>query len=112
MTRDLLIERWNPSETKTIKIMNVIFYCWKNDKDQFHREGDQPAIIRDNGSQEWYTNGKLHRKNDKPAIIFSNGEMQWYKNGKAHRDDDRPAVIRANGGKEWWRNGEFVKRFG
>jgi hypothetical protein len=46
-----------------------------------HRENDLPAIIRWNGTQEWYKNGKLHRDGDLPAIIGANRFQAWYKNG-------------------------------
>src|SRR5271154_5749825 len=38
-----------------------------------HRDNDQPAIIRRDGTKEWYYNGQHHRDNDQPAIIYHNG---------------------------------------
>jgi predicted lipoprotein with Yx(FWY)xxD motif len=43
--------------------------------------GDKPAAIHANGTQEWWMNGQLHRDGDKPAIIAPDGTMQWCKNG-------------------------------
>ena len=37
--------------------------------------------VHDNGTKEWYLNGKLHRE-DGPAIEFVNGGLMWYLNGK------------------------------
>src|SRR4029079_276154 len=73
-------------------------------KGEHHREGDQPAIIRSNGSKEWYQYGKRHREKG-PAIIWYCGSQQWYKNGEKHRDNDQPAVIWADGSKHWYQNG-------
>jgi len=69
-----------------------------------------PAIIRANGEQEWYRNGRLHRENG-PAVIYNSGTQIWYQNGKLHREDgpavEAPAVIRADGSQEWWLNGKL-----
>ena len=48
-----------------------------------HRENDQPAIIHENGTQEWYFNGQRHRIN-KPAVVFPDGKEEWYCNGVLH----------------------------
>ena len=37
--------------------------------EKYHREGDKSAIIKADGAQFWYKNGKCHRAGDKPAII-------------------------------------------
>jgi len=78
---------------------------WRADG-KLHRDGDLPAVERDNGDKEWWKNGVLHRDGDKPALEFSDGGKQWCKNDELHRDNDLPAVIRANGEKEWWKNGQ------
>ena len=41
---------------------------------------------------EWYRNGELHRDDDNPAVVRANGTKYWGKNGKLHRDDDKPAI--------------------
>jgi hypothetical protein len=85
---------------------NVIF-C--NEKSQWHRDNDLPAIIWSDGSQFWYVNGEIHRDNDLPAIIYANGHKEWWVNGKLHRDNGLPAVIYSNGRQEWCVNGIRIK---
>lgn len=41
-----------------------------------HSIFDKPAIVHNNGKQEWYDRGLLHRIG-KPAIIYKDGE-EWY----------------------------------
>lgn len=88
----------------------------------------EPSIVKPNGDQWWYLNGKLHRDNDKPAYICVDGRKAWfqdgmlhrengpaeisprgrlayYKNGKLHRKDG-PAIIDPRDGDEWWENGQ------
>jgi hypothetical protein len=71
-----------------------------------HRDGDLPAVILSNGSQCWYKEGKLHRDGDLPASIYSNGSQCWYKEGKQHRDGDLPAVIYSDGNQHWYKEGK------
>jgi predicted lipoprotein with Yx(FWY)xxD motif len=71
-------------------------------KKPLHNDGDLPAIIKSNGTQEWYKHGRRHRDGDLPAIIKSNGSQEWYKYGEKHRDGDKPAVVRADGTQEWY----------
>jgi len=42
---------------------------------------DGPAIEYDDGSREWYLNGKLHRE-DGPAIEWADGSKEWFLNDK------------------------------
>jgi hypothetical protein len=102
---------------------------WGDEKGRYHRE-DGPAVIFDNGDQEWYLHGLQHRtggpaiekanghkewgqfgylhRDDGPAIEYPNGEYKvWYKKGKKHRKDG-PAIEYADGRCEWWYNGELV----
>ena len=81
---------------------------YKNGK--LHRGDDLPAIIRPDGTKEWYINGELHTENDLPAIIRPDGTKEWYKNGVLHRDNDLPAVKRKDGTREWWKNGLMYSR--
>ena len=67
--------------------------------------------VYDNGTREWYLNGKLHRE-DGPAIEYTNGDKCWYLNGKCHREDINPetgltcpAIEYADGDKRWYLNG-------
>ena len=61
---------------------------------------DGPAVIFDDGTEEWYQSGKLHRTNE-PAVMGSHGRKMWWQNGKLHRVDG-PAVVCSDGRKEWW----------
>jgi hypothetical protein len=60
--------------------------------------------VYDNGTKEWFLNGKLHRE-DGPAAEWADGTKFWFLNGKLHREDG-PAVEWADGTKCWCRNGE------
>jgi len=60
------------------------------------------VYVQEDGSKEWYLNGKLHRL-DGPAVEYADGSKFWYLNGKLHRTDG-PAVEYADGNKEWWLN--------
>jgi hypothetical protein len=46
-----------------------------------HRDGDLPAVIYVNYYTGWYKYGKKHRK-DKPAVIFNNGKQEYWVHGK------------------------------
>jgi len=59
-----------------------------------------PAVIYEDGTQEWYCEGLLHRIGD-PAVIHSDGTKEWWVEGLRHRTDG-PAVIRSDGTKEWY----------
>ena len=73
---------------------------------KLHREHDLPAIVCNNGTKEWWFEGKRHRENDRPAVVYANGDQKWWVKDKRHRENDRPAVIRANGDQEWWFEGK------
>lgn len=70
---------------------------------QFHRNGDMPAIIYDDGTMEWYRFGRRHRNNDMPAMINANGSQIWFKRGKLHRDDGPAVIIPWNDGLSWFK---------
>ena len=67
-----------------------------------HRE-DGPAVVRANGTKEWWIDDRLHRL-DGPAIEYANGDKWWYLNDLLHRENG-PAIEKANGTKAWWLNG-------
>ncbi len=105
---------------------------WTDENKKWHRE-DGPAIIRTDGTQEWYWHNELHRE-DGPAIIRTDGTQEWYWHGKWHRDggpaiikadgtqiwcqhgevhrEDGPAVIEADGTQEWWQHDELHREGG
>lgn len=71
-----------------------------------HRDGALPAVVKFDGSKEWWKNGKYHRDNDLPAIErFNKTSCEWWKDGKLHRHNGLPAVILSNGLMEWWEDG-------
>ena len=78
---------------------------------KIHREGDLPAITRNEQYQEWYRYGELHRDGDLPAIIGSDNHQEWYKNGELHRDGEEPALIDGQL-RQWYKNGRFIKSEG
>ncbi len=55
--------------------------------------------------------GKLHRENDQPAIVRSDGSVEYYLDGKRHRNifdsegNRKPAIVRSDGSTEYWVNG-------
>jgi hypothetical protein len=75
-----------------------------NSEGQFHCL-DGPAIIRKDGTMEWYTNGVRHR-NGGPAIFFEDGTKVWFKDGLRHREDG-PAIEHADGTVEWRYEGKI-----
>lgn len=56
-----------------------------------HRDDDLPAVIREDGTREWYRDGLRHRENG-PARV-SREAQHWYQHGKLHRLDG-PAIIK------------------
>jgi len=89
---------------------NDIQTIYTNDEGEIHRDGDEPAIVHTDGTNEWYSwyqHNKVHRDGDKPAIDFSkkpgDGSLMWYKEGKQHRDGG-PSTIAVDGYKEYWLN--------
>lgn len=100
---------------------------WCNAEGFVHRVG-APAVINEDGSKEWYFEGRPHRDGGLPAeepglhsivkrrtyyvhgalhriggpaIDYSNGYEEWYLNGMQHRLDG-PAMKLSNGDREWW----------
>ena len=81
---------------------NNIFYCKKNTNINHNPYG--PAVIRAEGTKEYWIEGKYHRLNG-PAII-GDGYKVYYIEGKCHRLDG-PAVIYWNGKTRYYINGLF-----
>lgn len=87
-----------------LKLVKAEHY-WLNDKGLLHRENDEPAVIRKNGTKEWWFNGQHHRENDLPAIMHSLGPNIWMMHGKRHRIGG-PAV-QGPDGQQWWELGKL-----
>jgi hypothetical protein len=61
------------------KMDGRVYITWRNGEGVYHRENDLPAIIYEDGSKAWWTNGKIaKRPNDLPAVIQSNGIKKWF----------------------------------
>ena len=90
---------------------------WYDEQRRPHRDGDQPAVIRANGTCEWYTHGDRDRAGDKPAIVKADGSQSWFIGGERHRDGDEPAEIWAAAAEDgactrmWYKCG-YVHRDG
>lgn len=41
-----------------------------------------PSVVKPNGDQWWYLNGKLHRGEGKPAYISHDGRTAYFVHGK------------------------------
>lgn len=85
--------RYHSYDNGTIARDTIFYHCESG-----------PAVIKTNGTKEWWFNGMKHR-NCGPAVIKDDGTKEWWFNGKLHREDG-PAVIYANNSKEWWLNGK------
>jgi len=93
---------------------------------------DLPAVIRADGTKEWYWNGLRHREGGLPAIIRADGVKKWYDFGelwsiedskseryvkmvqgqyRLHREDG-PAVLYPNGTKKWYQEGNLHREDG
>lgn len=77
---------------------------------QLHKE-DGPAIIWENGGQEWYLYGVRHRGNDLPALIIVGQKKEWWFNGQLHRENG-PAIIYDYGREKWYTHGMRHRRDG
>ena len=74
-----------------------------------HHRMDGPAIIYPNGTQEWMVKGKRHRV-DGPAILCADGEECWYYHGKRHRENG-PAIIYPDGTTQWFLLDYFITKW-
>lgn len=92
-------------------------HMWRDKQSYYHREHDEPAIVRANGDKEWWHHGKRHRdpSNDLPAVIsLQNKRQEWWVDGIRHRDTFdqdghlNPAAL-VDGEKFWYINGDQVK---
>ena len=65
------------------------------------------------GTKRWFNlKYELHRENDKPAIEtcneWNNGTKQWFLNGKHHREKGPAVECLFDGHKEWYWHGERI----
>ena len=59
---------------------------WVNKEGVMHRL-DGPALEFDNGSREWWVDGKRHRV-DGPAMDYTTGYKAWYLNGRHYSPEE------------------------
>ena len=65
-------------------------------KEGYAHRDNGPAVIKEDGTLEWWKNGKLHRlSHEGPAIIKPDGSVEYRENRRPHRLDG-PAVIKTN----------------
>lgn len=75
----------------------------------FHRE-DGPAVVRIDGSWEWYFKGKCHRE-DGPAVRWVDGTLLWFVSDRLHREDG-PAIECPDGSQQWLISGKLHRTDG
>lgn len=72
----------------------ILVIYFHDDKERLHRDGDLPAVIWENGRQEWYYKGFRHRELDEPSIVdLKNQRFEFWKHGLRHRGRNKPAVF-------------------
>ena len=72
---------------------------WLDGEDKHRVEG--PAVLRPDGSEEWWLYGSKHRE-DGPAIT-EEGRCEYWQHGVLHRTDG-PAVTKGER-REYWQHG-------
>lgn len=79
-----------------------IVSCTVNESGKHHSHNDEPAVIFDDGTKLWFSNGSNHREN-KPAKIWLDGCREWYFDDALHREDG-PACSypEDHDDKRWW----------
>jgi hypothetical protein len=73
----------DPSYQALYQVAGVMQPCclektaeWKDKDGRLHRD-DGPAVIKPDGTQEWYQHDERHR-DDGPAWIWPDGRQLWY----------------------------------
>jgi hypothetical protein len=61
-------------------------YVWKLVGNGFWHCEDGPANVHEDGTKQWYVDGKHHRE-DGPATEYPDGRKEWYLNGERLRPD-------------------------
>jgi hypothetical protein len=74
-------------------------FVWVLDGDVLHRDGDLPAVVHRDGTQEFYMFGLRHRERGRPAYIGADGTKAWCRAGQYYRPNGLPAIEYAGGGK-------------
>lgn len=76
-----------------------------------HRDNDLPAVIRPDGTKEWWSRGERHRDNNLPAILHVNGDGEYYQHGYKHRDNNPAVSVHIDDQllEQWWQRGDLVR---
>ena len=78
----------------------------RNEIGQLHSYDDKPAIIRADGTQQWYKDGQQHREGA-PARISGTTQMVWWmQDGQVHRTDGPACTGFGASPYRWWIMGE------
>lgn len=56
---------------------------WANSEGEQHRDA-APAVIYNDGSEEWWSHGQLHREDDPAGTVPSLGEY-WYQHNELYK---------------------------
>ncbi len=91
----------NSYNEKPTKVQREWGTTWVLANKNPHRE-DGPAVIWNDGREDWYIDGKLHRIGG-PAIKYASGDKTWYIDGQIHREDG-PASTSSYFGNSWYLN--------
>jgi hypothetical protein len=59
------------------------------------------------GSRIWLLDGRLFHRVDGPAVVRPDGSTEWWRHGWLHRDDG-PAIVGPGDRREWWVHGRPV----
>ena len=70
-----------------------------DEEGQVHRD-DGPAVICQDGTEEWFKHGQLHRIGG-PAVCRAGVYQEWYIENRLEREDG-PAITCTNGETEYW----------
>lgn len=84
-------------------------WVWYYDGQYLDLGNDKGVYLDCRGTQWCLENNKCHRL-DGPAVIRADGSKEWWVNGMLHRTDG-PAVIWADGYEEWWVKGRLKANF-
>jgi hypothetical protein len=63
------------------------------------------VVVSELGNTYYYKNSEFHRDGDEPAVVWKDGSKYYYKNGKCHRDGVKPAIEHTDGFKRYYKNG-------
>jgi hypothetical protein len=77
------------------------YTLWRSAEDKNNNR--QPLTM------QWLQYGKHHRE-DGPAVIWDDGTEEYYLNGKRHRKDGPAVIFPWNGGDQFWLDDEPVAK--